>query len=149
MRFRYPGAEEDVLQDISFTAQPGQMTAFIGPTGAGKSTLVNLIPRFYDVSGGSIRVDGVDIREVTQHDLRDRIGYVPQKATLFSGTIESNLRYADEDAERGHPGRGCRDRAGRRVHHGPARRDGGGDRPGRRRTCRAARSSGCRSPGRW
>ena len=74
------------------------MTAFIGPTGSGKSTLVSLIPRFYDVTGGSICMDGVDIRAVTQHDLRDRIGYVPQKAVLFSGTIESNLRYADEDA---------------------------------------------------
>ncbi len=96
--FRYPGSEEDVLQDISFTALPGQTTAFIGPTGSGKSTLVNLIPRFYDVTGGSICIDGVDVRAVTQHELRERIGYVPQKATLFQGTIESNLRYADEDA---------------------------------------------------
>lgn len=96
--FRYPGAEADVLRDISFTARPGQMTALIGATGSGKSTLVNLIPRFYEVSQGSIRVDGVDIRRVSQHDLRDKIGYIPQKATLFSGTIESNLRYADEDA---------------------------------------------------
>jgi ATP-binding cassette subfamily B protein len=96
--FRYPGAEEDVLHDISFTAKPGQMTAFIGATGSGKSTLVNLIPRFYDVTGGSICVDGVDIRQVRQHDLREEIGYVPQKSTLFSGTIESNLRYANENA---------------------------------------------------
>ncbi len=96
--FRYPGAEEDVLHDISFTAQPGQTTALIGSTGCGKSTIVNLIPRFYDVTGGAICLDGLDIREVTQHDLRERIGYVPQKGTLFSGTIESNLRYADEDA---------------------------------------------------
>ena len=96
--FRYPGADEDVLHGISFTAQPGQTTAFIGSTGAGKSTVVNLIPRFYDISAGSIRLDGVDIREVTQHDLRDKIGYVPQKSALFSGTIESNLRYADEQA---------------------------------------------------
>ncbi len=96
--FRYPSAEEDVLHDITFTARPGQTTAFIGPTGSGKSTIVSLIPRFYDVTEGSIMVDGVDIRNVTQHDLRTRIGYVPQKSSLFSGTIESNLRYADENA---------------------------------------------------
>jgi ATP-binding cassette subfamily B protein len=96
--FRYPGADEDVLHDISFTARPGQTTAFIGSTGSGKSTVVNLIPRFYDVTGGSIQIDGVDIREVSQHDLRSRIGYIPQSSVLFSGTIESNLRYADEHA---------------------------------------------------
>jgi ATP-binding cassette subfamily B protein len=96
--FRYPGAEKDVLHDISFTAQPGQTTAFIGSTGSGKSTIVDLIPRFYDVAEGSILVDGVDLREVTQHDLRDKIGYVPQQSTLFSGTIESNLLYADQNA---------------------------------------------------
>jgi ATP-binding cassette, subfamily B, multidrug efflux pump len=96
--FRYPGADEDALSDISFTARPGQTTAIIGATGSGKSTTVNLIPRFYDVTGGAIYLDGVDIRAVTQHDLRDKIGYVPQKSNLFSGTIESNLRYADEDA---------------------------------------------------
>jgi ATP-binding cassette subfamily B protein len=96
--FRYPGAEEDVLHDISFTALPGQTTAFIGPTGAGKSTVVSLIPRFYDVTEGAILMDGVDVRQVTQHDLRARIGLVPQKSSLFSGTIESNLRYADEEA---------------------------------------------------
>jgi len=97
--FRYPGAEADVLHDISFTAQPGQTTAFIGSTGSGKSTIVNLIPRFYDVTNGAILVDGIDIRDVTQHDLRENIGYIPQKATLFQGTIESNLRYADEYAD--------------------------------------------------
>ena len=96
--FRYPGADTDALEHISFTAQPGQTTAFIGSTGAGKSTIVNLIPRFYEVTGGSILVDGVDIREVTQHDLRDKIGYVPQKSALFSGTIESNMLYADKNA---------------------------------------------------
>jgi ATP-binding cassette, subfamily B, multidrug efflux pump len=96
--FRYPGAEEDVLHDISFTAQPGQTTAFIGTTGSGKSTIVSLIPRFYEASKGAVYVDGIDIREVSQHDLHDRIGYVPQKSNLFSGTIESNLRYADEHA---------------------------------------------------
>jgi len=96
--FRYPGAEEDVLHDINFTAKPGQTTALIGATGSGKSTLVNLIPRFYDVTGGSILVNNTDIRTVSQHDLRERIGYVPQKSSLFSGTIESNLHYADENA---------------------------------------------------
>ena len=96
--FRYPGALDDVLHDISFTAEPGETTAFIGSTGCGKSTIVNLIPRFYDVTEGAVYLDGIDIREVKQSDLRDTIGYVPQKGMLFSGTIESNLRYADEDA---------------------------------------------------
>jgi ATP-binding cassette subfamily B multidrug efflux pump len=96
--FRYPGADEDVLHNISFTARPAQTTAFIGSTGSGKSTIINLFPRFYDVTEGAILVDGVDIREITQHDLREKIGYVPQKGVLFSGTIESNLRYADENA---------------------------------------------------
>jgi ATP-binding cassette subfamily B multidrug efflux pump len=96
--FRYPGAEEDVLHNISFTALPGQTTALIGTTGSGKSTIVNLIPRFYEVTEGAVYVDGTDIREVTQHELRDRIGYIPQKGTLFSGTIESNLLYGDENA---------------------------------------------------
>lgn len=98
VNFRYPGAEEDVLRDISFTALPGQTTAFLGTTGSGKSTIVSLIPRFYDVADGAVYIDGIDIRTVSQHDLRDKIGYVPQKSSLFSGTIESNLRYADEDA---------------------------------------------------
>lgn len=97
--FRYPGAEENVLENISFLARPGQTTAFIGSTGSGKSTIVNLVPRFFDVTAGSIEVDGVDIREVSQQELRHKIGYVPQKGVLFSGTIESNLRYADADAD--------------------------------------------------
>ncbi len=96
--FRYPGAEEDVLHNISFAAQPGQTTAFIGTTGSGKSTIVSLIPRFYEVTQGGIYLDGIDIRQVTQHDLRSKIGYVPQKSSLFSGTIKSNLLYADENA---------------------------------------------------
>ncbi len=96
--FRYPGAETDVLHDLSFIAQPGQTTAFIGATGSGKSTVVSLIPRFYDVTGGTILIDDTDIRQVPRHDLRARIGYVPQKSTLFSGSIASNLRYADEAA---------------------------------------------------
>ena len=96
--FKYPNAEEDVLSDISFVAKPGETTAFIGSTGSGKSTLINLIPRFYDVTEGSIKVDGVDVRNVSQHDLREKIGYVPQKGILFSGTIDSNLRYGREEA---------------------------------------------------
>ena len=96
--FRYPGAEEDVLHNISFTALPGQTTALLGTTGSGKSTIVSLIPRFYEVTEGAVMVDGIDIREVLQHDLHDRIGLVPQKSSLFSGTIESNLLYADEQA---------------------------------------------------
>jgi ATP-binding cassette subfamily B protein len=96
--FRYPDAEDDVLHDISFSALPGQTTAFIGSTGCGKSTAINLIPRFYDVSNGRILVDGLDIRDVRQSDLREKIGYVPQKGTLFTGTIESNLLYADPEA---------------------------------------------------
>ncbi len=96
--FRYPGAEKDVLHDITFVARPGETTAFIGSTGSGKSTIVNLIPRFHDVTCGAITIDGVDIRTVAQRDLRDRIGYIPQKGLLFSGTIESNLRYADAAA---------------------------------------------------
>jgi len=96
--FRYPGALDDVLHDISFTARPGETTAFIGSTGCGKSTVVNLIPRFYDVTDGAIYVDGIDIRHVRQTDLRDKIGYIPQRGLLFSGTIESNLLYADQNA---------------------------------------------------
>jgi len=98
--FRYPGALDDVIQDINFTARPGETTAFIGSTGCGKSTVINLIPRFYDVTQGSILLDGIDIREVRQGELRDKIGYVPQDGTLFSGTIESNLAYADKNASR-------------------------------------------------
>ncbi len=97
--FRYPGAQEDILHDVSFVANPGEIVGIIGSTGSGKSTIVNLIPRFYDVTEGAILIDGVDIREVSQHDLREKIGYVPQKGTLFSGNIESNLRYADEHAD--------------------------------------------------
>lgn len=95
--FRYPGAEHDVLHDLNFVAKPGQTTAIIGSTGCGKSTLINLIPRFYDVTEGNIRVDGLDIREMTQHELRDKIGYVPQKGVLFSGTIASNILYGNTD----------------------------------------------------
>ncbi len=97
--FRYPGAEEDVLSHISFIANPSETIAFIGSTGSGKSTLINLLPRFYDVTSGKITIGGVDIRDVTQHELRERIGYVPQKGVLFSGTIESNLRYGNEEAD--------------------------------------------------
>lgn len=96
--FRYPGADADVLEHVSFVARPGQTTAFIGSTGSGKSTLINLIPRFHDVSEGSITLDGVDIRDLPQKELRDAIGYVPQKGLLLRGTVESNLRYGNPDA---------------------------------------------------
>ena len=100
--FRYPDAEEDILHNINFTAHPGQTTAFIGTTGSGKSTVVSLIPRFFDVTGGSVLIDSIDIRQVSQQDLREKIGYVPQKSNLFSGTIHSNLSYADENADEKH-----------------------------------------------
>ncbi|MBE6055039.1 MAG: ABC transporter ATP-binding protein [Clostridium sartagoforme] len=96
--FKYPGAEEYVIRDVSFTAKPGETTAIIGSTGSGKSTLINLMPRFYDVTEGKIEIDGVDIREVNQKELREKIGYIPQKGVLFSGTIESNLKYGTPNA---------------------------------------------------
>ncbi|MFR4979528.1 MAG: ABC transporter ATP-binding protein [Clostridium neonatale] len=96
--FKYPGGDEDVLHNISFTARPGETTAFIGSTGSGKSSIVNLIPRFYDVTSGEILLDGIDIRNIDLHDLRNNIGYVPQKGVLFSGTIKSNISYADKNA---------------------------------------------------
>jgi ATP-binding cassette subfamily B multidrug efflux pump len=96
--FRYSSAEEDALSSISFVAKPGETTAFIGSTGSGKTTLVNLIPRFYDVTAGEVTLDGVDVRKADQHELREKIGYVPQKAILFSGNIESNIKYGAENA---------------------------------------------------
>jgi ATP-binding cassette subfamily B multidrug efflux pump len=96
--FSYAGAEEPALSHITFSAAPGEVTAIIGGTGAGKSSLVNLIPRFYDIDSGQILVDGVDVRAMSQEHLRQKIGFVPQKAVLFSGTIEDNIRYGKEDA---------------------------------------------------
>ena len=96
--FKYPDAGDNVLSNISFTAEPGKTTAFIGSTGSGKSTLINLVPRFFDATEGEVIVDGVNVKDISQHKLRDKIGYVPQKGILFSGTIESNLKYADENA---------------------------------------------------
>ena len=98
--FKYPNADEYVLKNISFTARPGETTAFIGSTGSGKSTLVNLIPRFYDVTDGDITLDGVDIRQVSQHELRSKIGYVPQKGVLFTGSIEENIKYGNEELDK-------------------------------------------------
>ena len=95
--FRYPDADTEILEDINFTAKPGETTAIIGSTGSGKSTVVNLIPRFYDVTGGELLIDGVNVKDVSQKDLRDIIGFVPQKGILFSGTIESNIKYSDEN----------------------------------------------------
>ena len=97
--FRYPEADEDVISNVTFSAKPGETTAFVGSTGSGKSTLINLIPRFFDVTKGSILVDGVDVRSVTQHDLRTKIGYVPQKGVLFSGTIASNIKYGNKEID--------------------------------------------------
>ena len=94
--FRYPDADTELLEDINFTAEPGKTTAIIGSTGSGKSTIVNLIPRFYDVTGGELRIDGVNVKDVSQKDLRDIVGFVPQKGLLFSGTIESNIKYSDD-----------------------------------------------------
>ena len=99
VEFRYPGAEEPILCDISFTAEPGQTTAIVGGTGSGKTTLINLVPRFYDVTSGSVTIDGIDVRQMRQEDLWHIIGVVPQKAYLFSGTVASNLRYGDESAD--------------------------------------------------
>lgn len=98
VEFRYPGAQDAVLKDISFSAGPGETTAIVGSTGSGKSTLINLIPRFYDVTGGSVLVDGIDVREMLQEDLWGKVGFIPQKAFLFSGTVASNLRFGDEGA---------------------------------------------------
>lgn len=95
--FKYYNAEEEVLSNISFIAKPGETTAIIGSTGSGKSTLVNLIPRFFDVTNGEILIDGVNIKEVTLTDLREKIGFVPQKGMLFSGTIESNIKYSNPE----------------------------------------------------
>jgi ATP-binding cassette subfamily B protein len=95
--FRYEGAEKDALEDLSFVAHPGETTAFIGSTGSGKSTILNLIPRFYDATAGEVLVDGVDVRDVTQHELRSHIGYVPQKSVLMAGTIASNIAYGNPD----------------------------------------------------
>jgi ATP-binding cassette, subfamily B, multidrug efflux pump len=98
VEFRYPGAAEPVLCDVSFSAGPGEVTAIVGSTGSGKSTLINLVPRLYDATGGTIKIDGVDIRSMLRDDLWRKIGFVPQKAFLFSGTVASNLRYGDENA---------------------------------------------------
>jgi ATP-binding cassette subfamily B multidrug efflux pump len=99
VEFRYPGAEQPVLSAISFEARPGETTAIVGSTGSGKSTLVNLIPRFYDVTGGQVLIDGIDVRDLDRSDLWRRIGFIPQKAFLFSGTVASNLRFGDQDAD--------------------------------------------------
>ena len=98
VEFRYPGAQDPVLMGVSFVARPGQTTAIVGSTGSGKSTLISLIPRFYDVTGGSVEIDGVDIRHLNRDELWTQIGFVPQKAFLFSGTVASNLRYGFEEA---------------------------------------------------
>ena len=143
--FQYPGAEEPALAGVSFVAGPGEVTAIIGGTGSGKSTLAGLIPRFYDVNRGRVLVDGVDVRDMPQADLRARIGFVPQKAVLFSGTIAENIRYGT----RGRVGRGRapRGRRWRRRSSSSTRCRTASPRRSRRAapTCRAGRSSGSRS----
>ena len=114
--FRYPGAEENVLHDISFAARPGETTAVIGSTGSGKSTLVNLIPRFYDVTQGKITLDGKDIRDISQHDLRERLGYVPQKGVLFFRYHREQYPLRKPERDKGRDGRGGKDRSGNGVH---------------------------------
>ena len=143
--FRYPGAEENVLENISFTAKPGETTAFIGSTGSGKSTLINLIPRFYDITEGELLVAGADVRRVSQHDLRAKIGYVPQKGVLFSGTIASNLRYGNNDASQGSSTR-PRKSPRRRISSVKSRTASIRKSPRAAPTSPAARSSGCPSP---
>ena len=132
VEFRYPGAEDPVLRGISFSAGPGETTAIVGSTGSGKSTLINLVPRFYDVTAGSVLVDGVDVREMRQEDLWRKVGVVPQQAFLFSGTVASNLRYGDPDAtddeELWHA---LEVAQGREFVDGDAGRPGGADHPGR------------------
>ena len=119
--FRFPGADSDALEHISFTAKPGETTAIIGSTGCGKSTLLNLIPRFYDVTGGSVTVDGIDVRNMPQAQLHDLLGYVPQKGVLFSGTIDSNLKFGGEHITDADVKKGCCHCAGHRVHRRKAR----------------------------
>ncbi len=149
VEFRYPGAEEPVLSGITFTAEPGETVAIVGSTGCGKSTLISLIPRFYDVTAGSVLVDGVDVREYALQDLWRRIGLVPQKSFLFSGTVASNLRHGDEEAERRRALAPARDGAGQGVRG----RDAGAARGRRSRRAapasRAGSASAWRSPGRW
>ena len=147
--FRYPGAEEDILHNITFTARPGQTTAFIGTTGSGKSTIVSLIPRFYEVSDGSIAIDGIDIREVTQHDLREKIGYVPQKSNLFSGTIESNLQLCRSERESRRRSNTRPISPRRRSSSTPHRKGWRRRSPRAARTSPAGRSRGFRSPAPW
>jgi len=106
--FRYPHAEEDVLSNINFIAKPGETTAIIGSTGSGKSTLINLIPRFYDATAGNILLDGADITKIKQHTLRNRLGFIPQKGVLFTGTIESNIKFGNSTADEAHMVRAAR-----------------------------------------
>ena len=147
VEFRYPGAEDAVLSGIDFTALPGQITAIVGGTGSGKTTLVNLIPRFYDVTSGSVPIDGVDVRQVRQEDLWRLIGVVPQKAYLFSGTVASNLRYGDESAGDDALWKALETAQARDFVAEMRGRARGGDRPGRDERLRRAAPAPGHRPG--
>ena len=146
VEYRYPGAEEAVLSGISFTAQPGQTTAIVGSTGSGKSTLISLIPRLYDVTSGSITIDGVDIREMPRADLWRGIGFVPQKAFLFSGTVAEQPALRRPRCERRRPVERSRHRAGQGVCGGYARRPAGADHAGGHERLRGSAAAACHRP---
>ena len=148
VEFRYPGAQDPVLRDVSFVAEPGETVAIVGSTGSGKSTLINLIPRFYDATAGSILVDGIDVRELDRQDLWRRLGVVPQKAFLFSGTVASNLRFGDGGRDRRGAVARARGRPGQRLRRARWRASSRRRSPRAARTSPAGSASGSRSPAR-
>ena len=149
VEFRYPGAEDPVLRDISLVSEPGETTAIVGSTGSGKSTLINLIPRFYDVTGGTLTIDGADVRELRRDDVWARIGLVPQKAFLFSGTVASNLRFGKADATDDELWHALEIAQAEAFVRRSSKVAWTHPSPRAARTSRAASASGWRSPGRW